>query len=315
MLTLVALVAVIAFLVSRQTEQRGTVEFYAAADESAATHASAAASLQSTLERLGPLMTRQELTTSLADITEKAAEADAMLDLEVPSTVGNAYGTMTTASASWSTGTAEFERVIIGIMDGEIVTGAELRVQAAIDTLRVGDVGYEMFQQAAAEQTTDVTLPVFEGVRYVDPVPDQPLLYDAQNIILKVQSAYNLAPRHNVAVVGTTDPEPVGDRGGVPVVPFAETIGIRAVVSNLGNEVETDVEVVLTLFAVDAGTTESMTRTIDSLAGGSSTTVAFDDLGIAPGGLYEATVTVRIATDNDLDDNVWSFTFIWNEES
>ena len=53
----------------------------------------------------------------------------------------------------------------------------------------------------------------FGPVAYIDPTAD-PLMYDAQNLVLKIQAAYNLAPHRNVGVVGTTLPEPVGERGG-----------------------------------------------------------------------------------------------------
>lgn len=314
-LTLVAVVAAIAFLVSRQTEQRGTVEFYAAADSSAALHASASDTLNAALERIGPLMTRQELTRSLSDVSGKAAEADSMLDLEVPVTIGNEYGSISAASRSWVAGTEELESVITAIMDAELTTGAESELQAALDMLRVGDVGYEQFLEVAVvdAETTDITIPVFESVRYIR--ADDPALYDAQNLVLKIQSAYNLAPRHNVGVVGMTMPEPIGERGGIPLVPFSDTIGVQAIVTNEGNEEETDIEIELLVVGVDTGESLTETSIIDSIDGGAATTVAFADLDLTPGGLYQATLTVRIPIDNDLDNNEWTLTFIWNEES
>ena len=314
-LTLVAVVAAIAFLVSRQTEQRGTVEFYAAAESSSMLHASASDSLNATLERIGPLMTRQELTRSLSDVTAEAAEADALLDLEVPSTIGRQYGSISAASGSWVAGTADVERVITAIMDGELTTGAEVELQAALDRLRVGDVGFEQFVAIAVanSETTDVTIPRFSFVQYIH--TEDPGLYDAQNLVLKIQSAYNLAPRHNVGVVGMTLPEPIGERGGIPLVPFSETIGLQAIVTNEGNEAETDIEIDVLVVSVDTGESISETRTVDAIEGGAATTVTFAELDLVPGGLYQATLTVRIPVDNDLDNNTWTLTFIRNEES
>ena len=315
-LTLVAVVTVIALLASRQTEQRGTVEFYAAAEESSMSHASASESLYSTLERIGPLMTRQELTAMLEDIRVKAVEAHGMLPAEVPSSVGTAYGSITAASAAWVDGATAMERVVVGIMDGDIVEGAEGELQAAIDLLRVGDVGYEVFRGVAVSvDTTEVMIPEFGVVRYVAIAPGDEQLYDAQNLVLKIQAAYNLSPRHNIGVVGSTDPVPIGDRGGVPLVPFSDTISIQAVVSNVGNEEEVDVPVELVVLDVDAGTSRTLTETVESLVAGASTTVLFSDLDIAPGGLYEVRLTATIPLDNDPDNDSWTLTFIWNEES
>jgi hypothetical protein len=205
--------------------------------------------------------------------------------------------------------------VIVGIMDGEIVTGAEVELQAALDLLRVGDVGYELFRSDASAQITDVTIPTFNMVRYIDPDPEDPLMYDAQNIVLKIQAAYNLAPRHNVGVIGMTVPEAIGDRGGIPLVPFSDSLSVQAVVSNSGNEEEPAVGVDLVVLNVDTGESIADEQTIDALEGGASTTVTFADLQIVPGGLYQVTVTVTIPLDNDPDNDSWSWTFIWNEES
>jgi|GEM_PF-1598274 len=314
-LTLVAVIAAIAFLVSRQTEQRGTVEFYAAADASSMMHESASVTLNSALERIGPLMTRQELTRSLSDVTAEAAEADSMLDLEVPATIGREYGSISAASGSWVSGSAEIERVITAIMDGDLTTGAEIELQNALDMLRVGDVGYQQFLTVALVdvETTDITIPSFGAVRYIH--MEDPGLYDAQNLVLKIQSAYNLAPRHNVGIVGMTVPEPIGERGGIPLVPFSETIGLQAIVTNEGNEAESDIEIDLLVVSVDTGESITDSRTIDPIEGGAATTVTFAELDLAPGGLYQATMTARIPLDNDLDNNTWTLTFIRNEES
>ena len=312
-LFLIAVVTLVVVLVTRQTEQRGTVEFYAAADEASLLHEDASTLLNNTLAQIGPLLTRQQVTIQLSEASTLASEADALLAIEVPSSVGNAYGSISASSWSWSQGAAEMERVIIGIMDGEIVTGAADELQAAIDQLRVGDVGYEQFRAAAELESEETTVPEFGPVHYIDPDPVDPLMYDAQNLVLRIQSSYNLSPRHDVGVIGRTVPEPIGDRGGIPLVPFSETIGVHAVVSNLGNEEETDVPVSLTVLAVDTGEVTTRDQTIESLAAGASTTAMFDDLPLTPGGLYQATVTVTIDADNDPDNDSWSLTFIWNE--
>ena len=227
--------------------------------------------------------------------------------------VGNAYGNVSAASWSWMEGAGEVERVILGIMDGEIVTAAEVELQAALDRLRVGDIGYEQFRASAAVHAEEATVPDFGPVYYIDPNPDDPLVYNAQNLVLRIQSAYNLAPRHDVAVIGTTVPDPIGDRGGIPLVPFSETIGVNAVVSNLGNEEALAVPVRLEVLDVDSEQAITFNQSIESLAAGASTTVAFEDLPLTPGGLYQATIVVTIEDDNDLDNNTWSITFIWNE--
>ena len=69
-LTLVAVIAAIAFLVSRQTEQRGTVEFYAAADSSSMLHDSASDTLNAALERIGEDQEEKAGSDLPSEITE-----------------------------------------------------------------------------------------------------------------------------------------------------------------------------------------------------------------------------------------------------
>jgi hypothetical protein len=313
--TIILVVAAIAFVVSRQTEERGTADFFAAADEASALHAEASALLTDTLAEIGPLLSRQEVTRRLSDVVATAKEADALLDLEVPSVTGAAYGSLASASAAWVSGTEEVERVITGIMDGVIVNAAEVQLQGSIDQLRVGDVGYELFRDEVARLPEDVAPPPFDVVAYSAPVPDDPGLYDALALTLRIQGAYNLAPRHDVTVIGSIDPPPVGERGGIPLVPFSDSVTVSAIVSNLGNEDESAVSVVLDVLNVDTGEESSFPQQAEALVAGASTTVAFTDLGIAPGGLYQVTLSVRIPDDVDTSNDTWTMTFIWNGES
>ena len=314
-LTLVIVVAGIAFLVSRQTEQRGTADFFAAADEAAALSTSAADLFQDTLADVGPLLTRQELTRRLADMSATAAQARDLLEIEVPSSIAVPFGYLSTGLSSWATGTAEAERVILGIMDAEIITDATQQLQASFDLLRVGDTAYELFVEAVDALPEDVERPEFDSITYIDPDPADPTLYDAQNLVLTMQSAYDLAPRRDVGVVGMVDPAPTGDRGGIPVVPFSEAIGINAIVTNHGNEPAESVAVELEVLNVDTVESFTIQMSASDLASGASTTVPFGDLAIVPGGLYQATVSVTIDGDNRPDNDTWSMTFIWNAES
>ena len=314
-LTLIVVVAGIAFLVSRETEQRGTVEFFAAADEASSLHRQSADLFADTLSMIGPLLTRQEVTRRLATVVETAQQAQERLDITVPARVAKPYGSISAASGAWNDGVIEAQRVILGVIDGEIVEAAEVQLQAAIDLLRAGDVAYEQFRAAVAELPEDLEAPTYEPVAYVQPDVTDPFLYDAQNLILRISAAYNLTPRVDLGVVGMVEPAPTGERGGIPLVPFSESIAVNAVISNLGNEDASAVAVRLEIVDIDAGGTLTRTATVDSLTAGASTTVTFVDLGITPGGLYQATVAVTIDADADASNDTWSMTFIWNEES
>jgi len=315
LLTIVLVIAAITYLVTRQTEQRETADFFAAADQATALHEQAAEMLNATLAQLGPLMPRQEVTRRLSEIVATAEEANALLAVEVPPSIGGIYGSLTAASASWVLGTSDLETAILGIMDGEIQTGSEVVIRNALNTLRVGDVGYGLFLSGVSELPEDVTPPEFPTFAYVAPDPEDPFLYDAQNLALKVAAAYSLTPRIDIAVVGMVEPAAVGDRGGIALVPFSDTIGVSGVISNVGNEAAPTVGVELVVLNVDTGETFTLTEQAGEVGAGASTTVSFANLAVTPGGLYQVTLSVTIPQDVHPDNDTWSMTFIWNSES
>jgi hypothetical protein len=188
-------------------------------------------------------------------------------------------------------------------------------LQGALDLLRVGDVSYSLFLASLADVPQDTDIPEFSRVVYINPDAQDPLLYDAQSLVLRILSSYALSPHHDVAVTGMTNPEPVGERGGLPVVPFAGSLDIQAVVSNIGNEDEATVRVELEVFDLDSDLTVTEFQMVTDLVAGSSTTVTFSNIDVSPGGLYQTTVTATIPEDIDPDNNVWDITFIWRNES
>jgi len=54
---------------------------------------------------------------------------------------------------------------------------------------------------------------------------------------------------------------------------------------------------------------------VEDLAAGASTAVAFANLDVAKGSLYQVKLTVRINGDIALENNEWEMKFIWNAES
>ena len=313
-LTFVAVIAAVVYLVSRETEQRGSVEFFAAADEAASIHATNAVDLESALASIGAAP-RQDLIGRLDRITAAAEEADALVDIEIPSVVASQYGSFSTASSAWTTGVKGIERALVGLMDGGPVDVATRELTAGLDQLRAGDTAYTIFLQSIVNPIEGVDIPDFPPINYVNPEPTDVLLYDPTDIVLTVLGSYELAPHHNVSMTGQLDPSPVGDRGGIPLVPFSDVLSVTAVVTNSGNEVEAVVTVDLEILNADTGETETLTQTIEGLVGGTSSSVVFGDLSITPGSLYQVKLTVTIEEDSRPEDDTWDLRFIRNEES
>jgi hypothetical protein len=312
--TIAAIVASIAFLVTRQTDQRGTVEFFAAVDEASMLHEEASAELESALVSIGGIP-RQDLMNRLARITESARTADALLDIEVPNAVATSHGAVSTASAAWTAGVVEIERAITSIMDDTISEENSAQMQAAIDLLRVGDTAYVLFLDSLDGPYEGVDISQLEPITYVNPEAQDPLLYNPLSLTIRVSVSYDLALHYNVAVTGQLTPEPVGDRVGIPLIPYSETVDLTAIISNTGNDVEPTVLVELEVLNADTNERVTLTETITDLEGGGSSSVTFTDLDIEPGRLYQLKLTVTITQDSRPDDDIWKITFIRNGES
>jgi len=315
-LSLTVVVVLIVLLASRQTDQRGTVEFFGAAEQATVLQESAAQTFGQTLASIG-VVSRQDLTRRLDSVVEESAEAEALIAAveNIPSDIGGAYGTMVTASSSWTAGAREVNRVVVGIMDGEIVETAVPDLQNALSLLSVGDTRYGLFLESVAESPEMVEAVEFPPIRYIDPTPADPFRFNATNLVLRIQAAYGLAPHNDVSISGTTDPAAVGAQDGIPVVPFSDSLAIIALITNEGNEPETEVGVRLDVVNVDTGDIVSNSETIAQLDVGTSTTVIFDAIEIEPGGLYQAILTARINGDIDTTNNEWTMTFFWNADS
>jgi len=312
--TLIAVVASIAFLVTRQTEQRGTVEFFAAADQVTEIHSTAAAELESAIGAIG-VTERQDLLSRFQRISRLATQAHALLDVEVPLTVAESYGSLSTASVSWLTGVTQVERLMVVLMDGGAADIATSELSAAFDELRAGDSAYELFLASLIEPVEDVDTSSFGPISYVNSSPADPVLYDALNIVIRVSSSYDLAPHYNVGVTGQLEPLPVSDRGGTPLVPFSDTFGVTAVITNTGNETAVEVTVVLEILNAIADEVQTLVEVVPEIGGGSASSISFADLSVTPGDLYQVKLLVTIEEDNRPEDDTWTMTFIRNEDS
>jgi len=313
-LTFIAVIASIVYLVSRETEQRGTVEFFAVADEATDLHALAAMELESAFAAIG-VTPRQDLIGRFARVTELAREADALLDVEVPSAATEPYSLLLTASSAWVSGVTDVEAVMLDLMNAGPADAAVGALSSAIDELRAGDTAYGLFLGSLNDPIEGFDPASFPVITYINPSPRDVLLYDAVGLVLSVSASYELAPHHNVGVTGQLDPSPVGDRGGIPLVPYSETISVTGVVTNSGNESEAVVTVDLEIVNADTNELQTLTQTIADLGGGSSSSVTFDDLAVTPGSLYQVKLTVTIESDNRPEDDIWDIRFIRNEDS
>jgi hypothetical protein len=96
-------------------------------------------------------------------------------------------------------------------------------------------------------------------------------------------------------------------------MPATEEATFSAVVSNTGNLVSVEEQLVLT-FSGGAEPIE-VTALVAPLEPGAQTTVAFEPISVAPGGTYEVMVEISVADiDASFEDNIIQVTFRVNTE-
>jgi hypothetical protein len=147
---------------------------------------------------------------------------------------------------------------------------------------------------------------------YVAPPRDE--MYDAVTVAGRMRVILKLEVNHDVAITATTDPEPLGENNGFPVVPDSDTFVVHAVVTNTGNLAE---ESILVQLFLDPRSPEEETVEIQTLVPflepGEAKTVAFEDLPVIAGSLYEMRISATIDDeDGNTDDNVWELVFYRN---
>jgi len=305
--------AVVALAVRYRTEERIAGDYLAVAKDVSDGQALLAGRLEEVFAVIGDLE-RPELLQRL-DLL--AADSDALsvelAEAEVTASTSEANGFLVVATTSWTKGLGSVRASVVQILDEpEVDPRGDEILALAFNELRVGDSAYVGFLDAIAEMDPDeVTLeyPVFG---YTAPPRDD--AYNAVVVADRMRVILKLEVKHDVSVTATTEPEPLGENNGFPVVPDSEAFAVHAVVTNMGNLPE---ESILVQLFLDPRNQDESAVDIQSLVPflepGEAKTVTFEDLPVRAGSLYELRVSATI-TDEDTNplDNVWELVFYRN---
>ena len=143
---------------------------------------------------------------------------------------------------------------------------------------------------------------------------DGAVRFEAETIATRLTTMFRLGSKHSISVTAVTDPQPIGERDSVPIVPDSGSFVVQAVIANGGNEMEELISVTLDLITAD-GEAEPVriTQTVASLAPGEAKTCIFDGLVLQGGALYELVINATVADDAPHDDDAWRMVFYRNE--
>jgi hypothetical protein len=312
-LVIAVVLAAVALAVRYRTDQRIAGDYLAVAKDVSDGQALLAGRLEDIFVGISDVG-RPELLQRLDALVEESAVLTSDLEsAEVTASTSEANGFLTVATTSWTGGLSAVRDSVIQILDEpDVAPQGDTMLAAAFNELRVGDSAYLGFLGTLDEMDPDVVTLEYPVFGYT--APPRAEIYDAVTVAGRMRVILKLEVNHDVAITATTDPEPLGENNGFPVVPHSESFAVHAVVTNTGNLPE---EAILVQLFLDPRDQEEATVEIQTLVpfleAGEAKTVAFEDLPVIAGSLYELRISVTIADeDGNADDNVWELVFYRN---
>ena len=307
----VILIAGIIFAVQYRTEAREVADYLAVTEGAVELQAQAATDLGVAFHDLSGV-DRPDLLRRLGEMHAGTAEAAVAIDgVVVPASAAEAHGYLVVATRSWEQALDGFDEAVVAVVDGTDDTAGAALADALV-LLRVGDVAYAEFLVRVGDFDSDIAEGDFAAIAFVP--REGPVRFEPAIIENRLTSTYQLGSQHNISVTAVTDPQPIGERDSVPIVPDSEVFVVQAVVANEGNETEELISVTLDLIAVDAETAPiTITQTVAELEPGEAKTCIFDGLVLHGGALYELVISASTAEDDSSDDNAWRMVFYRNE--
>lgn len=310
---IITLLAVVAVIVSRAgRDTRGELEYLDSIHGQATAISMKGDALRDVISRLSRI-DRTELETVLGGI-----RSDLNAGIELTAAAPPAPG-LIAVNALYREALEAWSRGITGYRDGVLAAADDPDDATAIDTvsnaladLRAGDRLYESLADEMARQEVPDALAPMPAVR----------LMPADGEIYALAGAYvaaarmpenRIARRPGLAVTQiVTDPRWEANPDDEVLVPTTETMTFDVVVSNLGNVESPPGSLVFNL----TGDSDpvNLEEAVAALGPGERTTVAFEDVPVVAGGVYEvAAVVAGVPNDIDLNDNEIRVTFTVNE--
>jgi hypothetical protein len=310
----VLIVAVGVFAARYRTEARGVADYVAVTESAVELQAQAATELEATFLSLSTI-DRPELLRRLAEMHATTVEAaNAIGTVAVPASVAEAHGYLMVAARSWEQALGLLDEAVVAVVDESGGSGSSEALEEALVLLKVGDTAYAQF--LARADSFDDAIAGGDFAAFAFTSFDGVVRFDPGTVSTRLAAVYQLGSRRNISVSALTDPEVIGERNGVPVVPFSEHFVVQAVIANEGNETEEQVSVVLELIATNRDEAPiTITQTIASLTPGEAKTCIFDGIELTPGGLYELIIRAIVVDDASPDDNAWQMVFYRNENA
>ena len=314
LLVALIIISIVVFAVRRRSDARSIADYLAVAQQVATEQSETADDLETLFVTVTDVERPEVMRRLEALRVSSEGAVETLSGAKVPVDAGEAHGYLVAATGSWANGIELLDDAIVLVLDGSAEAGGTELLEESFDFLRLGDLAYTQF--LAATEGLDGEIPVGDVDVVAFTSEERSIEYDAQIVTLRLNSVYKLGELHDIAVTAITDPEPLGERNNVPVVPHSEQFIVQAVVANQGNEPEQQVSVDLELIPTDGSEQPVKVRqTVANLEPGQATTLVFDTLQLQPGGLYELVISAEVDKDEDSENDEWRMVFYQNENT
>ena len=251
-----------------------------------------------------------EILAELNDEVEAVAGKAAGAPLPPGDTMYRAHLLLELATAQWRDGIGGIERGLLTLSETPQDDGGLARLSDGLVALRVGDNAYESFLVTLEGVDTSSLASPWPEVVFV---PDEFAgLYDTFSLAGRLVLTPRLSIVENLAVADIRlDPGPVGEEGGIKVVPVSERLDVEVTIANRGTVEALGILIRLMLVGEDGSLYEDEGQ-IDLILPSALSTVVFSDLPMTPDTIYELTIALAYPDDDPGDDSA-NLIFKWNE--
>lgn len=219
------------------------------------------------------------------------------------------------ALENWERGVGGFGTGVLAVADNPQAIEPTDVIANAIVELRSGD---DLFGEVRAEIERFETPDPVKQVRVVILIPAEGQAIGLAVAYTEAARSENngLALRPGLALSQiVADPEWQLNPDNIPIVPATDVVTFSVIVTNVGNLISREEELMITLISVGGGEPIALTAPIPQLEPGGQTTVAFDPMPVEPDGSYEVAAVINVTdVDTSFEDNEIRVEFRVNSE-
>jgi hypothetical protein len=310
----ITVAAIVAVVVSGAgAEARAELEYVDAVQDHAVALSLGGDTLRVVISRLARVE-RDELITATDTIGADLAEAMELVEAGPPSgSLVAANALFREAVEAWTVGLSGFTSAILTAADDVGNTIVVDNIASSLAELRSGDRLYEeLVQELSAEGVPAPVAPMPAVVM----LPAEGEIFSMAQAYAEASRSVNsgLALRSGLQVSSVvSNPQWRVSPDDQAVMPATETASFSVVVTNVGNIASEAKSITLTLSGT--GDPVVLEDSVRPLEPGEQTAIVFDDLSVAPGGVYEVVAELaELIDDIDFEDNRLGVVFTVNED-